>query len=95
MPILLTELPTQVLRPITDHIKKMKKSGFSIQKERKPCVLEQEYKRTTHMLKPPLLALSTLALLVSTTNASAYELYANEDSHANAMLDATHGTRAH
>lgn len=43
------------------------------------------------MLKLPLLALSTLALLVSTTSASAYELYADDDSHVNATLEAVFG----
>jgi len=43
------------------------------------------------MLKSPLLRLSTLALLISAAQANAYELYANDDSHLNATLEAVFG----
>ncbi|MGH8466420.1 MAG: hypothetical protein ACRER5_19960, partial [Pseudomonas sp.] len=44
------------------------------------------------MLKSPLLRLSTLALLVAATaQANAYELYADDDSHLNANLEAVFG----
>ena len=43
------------------------------------------------MLKSPLLRLSTLALLISAGQASAYELYASDDSHLNATLEAVFG----
>jgi hypothetical protein len=43
------------------------------------------------MLKSPLLRLSTLALMISAGNAGAYELYAGDDSHLNATLEAAFG----
>ena len=43
------------------------------------------------MLKSPLLRLSTLALMISAGQASAYELYATDDSHLNATLEAVFG----
>lgn len=43
------------------------------------------------MLKSPLLRLSTLALMISAGNAGAYELYADDDSHLNATLEAAFG----
>jgi len=46
------------------------------------------------MLKSPLLRLSTLALMISAGNAGnagAYELYADDDSHLNATLEAVFG----
>ena len=43
------------------------------------------------MLKSPLLRLSTLALMISAGQANAYELYADDDSHLNATLEAAFG----
>ncbi len=43
------------------------------------------------MLKSPLLRLSTLALMISAGQANAYELYADDDSHLNATLEAVFG----
>ena len=43
------------------------------------------------MPKSPLLRLSTLALLISTGNAGAHELYADDDTHLNATLEAVFG----
>ncbi|MBT2298088.1 alginate export family protein [Pseudomonas fluorescens] len=43
------------------------------------------------MLKSPLLRLSTLALMISAGQAGAYELYADDDSHLNATLEAVFG----
>ena len=43
------------------------------------------------MLKSPLLRLSTLALMISASHAGAYELYADDDTHLNATLEAVFG----
>jgi hypothetical protein len=43
------------------------------------------------MLKSPLLRLSTLALMIGAGQAGAYELYADDDSHLNATLEAVFG----
>jgi len=63
--------------------------GLSIEKDLNPVVMNKNGCHT--MLKSPLLRLSTLALLISAAQANAYELYANDDTHLNATLEAVFG----
>ena len=63
--------------------------GRSIEKDLNPVVKNKNGCHT--MLKSPLLRLSTLALMIGATQANAYELYADGDSHLNATLEAVFG----
>lgn len=63
--------------------------GLSIEKDLNPVVMNKNGCHT--MLKSPLLRLSTLALMISAAQANAYELYANDDTHLNATLEAVFG----
>jgi hypothetical protein len=66
-----------------------KKRGSTIWKDPNPAVMN---KNGCHaMLKSPLLRLSTLALVVGAGQACAYELYADEDTHLNATVEAAFG----
>jgi hypothetical protein len=63
--------------------------GLSIEKDRKPALKNKNGCHT--MLKSPLLRLSTLTLMISASQAGAYELYADDNSHLNATLEAAFG----